>query len=63
MGRPGRLSLFYEFWVVYRIGQDVSDEGPDSCVSSSISSSIRSLLRHIQIRSSTWCVMSLGICL
>ena len=32
MGRPGGLSLFYEFWVAYRIGQDVSDEGQDSCM-------------------------------
>ena len=23
---------FYEFWVLYRIRQDVNDEGPDSCM-------------------------------
>ena len=33
---------FYEFWVVYRIGQDVNHEGQELYVSFSILSSIRS---------------------
>ena len=34
MGRVGQMGYlyFYEFWVVYRIGQDVSDDGEDSCL-------------------------------
>ena len=31
VGQVGYL-YFYEFWVVYRIGQDVSDEGQESCM-------------------------------
>ena len=33
---------FYEFWVVYRVRQDVNHEGQELYVSSSILSSIRS---------------------